>query len=112
VPRTCADVDGALALVSRLTSLDLQALDATGGTVPAHVEAFASVAPHDEIDARRLAITRETIATGMITYPPLERFPAVEDAGWQAINEALKGERDPASVPALIQSAAESALRT
>jgi hypothetical protein len=85
-------------------------LDAATGTVPANVEAVASVIPTDEIDARRLAITRDTIATGMITYPPLERFPAVEDAGWQAINAALRGTIAPADVPARIQAAAESAL--
>jgi multiple sugar transport system substrate-binding protein len=110
VPTTCGDVDGALALVERLTSVELALLDASGGTVPANVEAFAAVEPDDEIDARRLAITRDTIANGMLTYPPLERFPAIEDAGWQAINDALRGERDPAEVPSLIQAAAEAAL--
>jgi multiple sugar transport system substrate-binding protein len=110
IPRTCADADGARALVERLIGFDLAALDATGGTIPANVDAFAAVTPLDEIDARRLAITRDTIATGMITYPPLVRFPEVEDAGWHAINEALRGERDAASVPALIQAAAASVL--
>ena len=28
----------------------------------------------------------------MITYPPLVRFPEVEDAGWGAIHDALRGE--------------------
>ena len=51
-----------------------------------------------------------TIEHGMITYPPLARFPEVEDAGWQALNEALRGLRRPAEVPALVQSAAETAL--
>ena len=110
IPTTCGDVDGALALVEQLTSLQSSMLDAATGTVPANVEAFASVVPTDEVDERRLAITRDTIATGMITYPPLERFPAVEDAGWQAINEALRGELDPAAVPPRIQAAAEAAL--
>ena len=110
IPRTCGDVDGARALLDRLAGVELGALDATGGTVPANVEAFAAVTPDDEIDERRLAITRETIATGMITYPPLERFPAVEDAGWQAINEALRGRADAADVPARVQAAALSAL--
>lgn len=111
IPRTCGDVAGAAALVQRLIGFDAAALDASGGTVPAHVAAFAGVEPVDEIDARRLAITRETIATGMITYPPLERFPAVEDAGWQAINDALRGERAAADVPPIIQAAAREALR-
>jgi multiple sugar transport system substrate-binding protein len=110
IPRTCGDVDAARGLVEQLISRDAAALDASGGTVPANVDAFAAVVPDDEVDARRLAITRDTIATGMITYPPLERFPAVEDAGWQAINDALRWTLDPAEVPSRIQSAAERAL--
>lgn len=110
IPTTCGDVDGARALVERLIGFELAALDATGGTVPAHVDAFAAVTPHDEIDARRLAITRDTIATGMITYPPLEQFPAIEDAGWQAINAVLRGERTTADALASIQQVAESVL--
>ena len=110
IPTTCGDVAGARELVGRLTSFELQSLDARGGTVPAHVEAFAAVEPDDEIDARRLAITRDTIATGMITYPPLVRFPEVEDAGWEAINLALRGSLSPSEVPARIQAAAESVL--
>lgn len=110
IPRTCGDPDGARELVERLIGADAAAKDASGGTVPANVAAFAAVEPVDEIDERRLAVTRETIATGMITYPPLERFPAVEDAGWQAINDALRGERGPDEVPALVQAAAEAAL--
>jgi multiple sugar transport system substrate-binding protein len=110
IPRTCGDVEGARALVDRLIGFELQAHDATGGTVPAHVEAFAAVVAVDEIDARRLAITRDTIATGMITYPPLVRFPEVEDAGWQAINLALRGELTAVEAATRIQSAAEAAL--
>ncbi len=110
IPTTCGDVDGARALIARLANVEASMLDAANGTVPANVEAFAAVVPEDEIDARRLAITRDTIATGMITYPPLERFPAVEDAGWQAINDALRGTADPADVPSRIQAAADSVL--
>ncbi|HUP87353.1 MAG TPA: extracellular solute-binding protein [Acidimicrobiales bacterium] len=110
IPTTCGDRDAARALVERLTSFEVSALDATGGNVPAHVDAFAAVSPVDEVDERRLAITRATVAGGMLTYPPLERFPEVEDAGWQAINEALRGVRPADDVPALVQQAAEAAL--
>ena len=110
IPTTCGDPDGALELVQRLASFDFGALDATGGNVPAHVAAFAAVEPVDEVDERRLAITRSTIAGGMLTYPPSERFPEVEDAGWQAINDALRGMRPADEVPALVQRAAEAAL--
>jgi multiple sugar transport system substrate-binding protein len=112
IPTTSGDPERARALVERLVDFDAAALDASGGTVPAHIAAFDAVRPADDVDERRLAITRATIEHGMITYPPLVRFPAVEDAGWQAINEALREVRSPAEVPALVQAAAESALRS
>src|SRR4029079_15276484 len=105
------DLEGARALVERLASFDAGALDASGGNVPAHVEAFAAVDPADAADERRRAITRATIAGGMLTYPPLERFPEVEDAGWQAIHEALRGVSRPHAVAALVKRGAQSTIR-
>ena len=110
IPTTCGDLDGALRLVERLCSAEANALETASGAVCAHVAAFAAVRPADEIDARRLAITRDTIAAGMITYPPLVRFPAVEDAGWSALHRALRGELDPASALDHMQAAAAAAL--
>jgi multiple sugar transport system substrate-binding protein len=111
IPRTCGDVEAAAALLARLASEEAGALDAASGSVPAHVRAFAAVEPVDACDARRLAVTRDTIARAMITYPPLTRFPEVEDAGWAAINAALRGELEPAAAVAAVQRAAEDALR-
>jgi multiple sugar transport system substrate-binding protein len=111
IPTTCGDVNGARELITWLASEDAGRIDASVGTVPANEKAFASVEPRDEIDARRLAITRDTISGAMITYPPLERFPAVEDAGWQAINAALRGEMSPKQAVDETQAAAERALR-
>lgn len=111
MPTTCGDPDGALRLIARLCSAEANALEAASGAVCAHVEAFAAVRPADEIDSRRLAITRETIAGGMITYPPLVRFPAVEDAGWTALHRALRGELDADAALAGMQAAAVAALR-
>ncbi len=110
IPTTCADVDGAHALIAKLTSFDAARIDASGGNVPAHGTAFASVEPSDDLDAKRLAITRETIANAMITYPALERFPEVEDVGWQSINAALRGELEPVDAVAATQRAAERVL--
>jgi len=62
IPRTCSDVDGAVRLVERLCSAEANALEAASGAVCAHVAAFAAQRPADEIDARRLSITRDTIA--------------------------------------------------
>ncbi len=105
IPRTCGDVAGAIALVERLIGADLQSLDARGGSMCAHVGALAAVEPENEADARRLAVTREMIDTAMITYPPLPRFPDVEDAGWAALNAALRGECTPAEATRVIEDA-------
>ena len=110
IPRTCGELDAAVRLLERLCSTEANALEAASGAVCADVEVFAAVRPRDGRDARRLAITRDTIASGMITYPPLARFPAVEDAGWMAIHEALRGTLDPDHAVARMQRAAEAAL--
>ncbi len=110
VPRTCADVDGALALLRRLLDTERQAIDAAGGSICAHRGALAEVEPHGEIDRRRLEITRQMIDDAMITYPPLVRFPEIEDAGWSAIRDALRGQCSPAAAARAIQSVSEQIL--
>ena len=110
IPQTCGDIEGAVELVVSLSGFDAGRAEAAGGAVCAHVEAFAAVEPRDEIDALRLDITRRTIADAMITYPPLARFPEVEDAGWSAINGALRGRVTPHEAVDAIQVAAERAL--
>ncbi len=110
IPTTCEDVDAAGALVSKLISEESALLDASGGNIPANEKALAAVEPANDIDGRRLEITRDTIANAMITYPPLERFPEVEDAGWHAINGALRGELSPRDAAQSVQLAAQRAL--
>lgn len=110
IPTTCADVGAAVELIASLSSKRAGSVEAAGGGVCAHVEAFASLLPRDAVDAERLDITCETIADGMITYPPLDRFPEVEDAGWGAINAGLRGTLSAEQVVAAIQTGAEEAL--
>ncbi|MGH7785862.1 MAG: hypothetical protein ACRERC_03290 [Candidatus Binatia bacterium] len=110
IPRSCADLDAAVRLVERLCSSEANGLEAASGAVCADVEVFAAVRPRDARDARRLAITRQTIAGGMITYPPLARFPAVEDTGWMAIHQALRGDLDAGAALERMQAAAEAVL--
>ena len=109
IPRTCGDERGAHELVEQLSSFDAHARDAASGTACAHVRAFAAVQPIDEIDARRLEVIRTTIADGMITYPPLAHFPAIEDAAWTSISAALRGELQPDEATARMQASAEAA---
>lgn len=110
IPTTCGDLSGAVELVRLLTSREAGDVDAAGGNVCAHVDAFAAVEPVDDRDRRRLAITADTIATAMITYPPHPRFPVVEDAGWRTIRAALRGEITPAAAVAEIQRVALAEL--
>lgn len=110
IPTTCGDVGGAAELIRLLTSERANEIDADGGSVCAHLAAFAAIEPSDEIDRERLEITTATIEQAMITYPADPRFPEVEDAGWQAINDALRGIRGPASAVREIQRRAETVL--
>lgn len=110
IPKTCGDLDAARALVERLCSAEAHLLEAASGAVCARVDVFAAERGRDEIDARRLDITRRTIADGMITYPALSRFPEIEDAGWGALHRALCGELDAGAALREVQSAAEHVL--
>lgn len=110
IPRTCGDVPGAVGLLTRLASIEAGRLEAAAGGIPAHRAALAEHQPVDAVDAQRLAITEATIAGAMLTYPPLVRFPEVEDAGWGAIHDALTGDIDAATAVARMQAAAEEVL--
>src|SRR5262245_10787510 len=110
IPRTCGDFDGALRLLERLGAAEAHALEASSGAVCARSDVFAALRGADARDARRLEITRETVAHGMLTYPPLARFPDLEDAGWGALRRALAGETDAGAALAAMQAAAERVL--
>ncbi len=110
IPRTTRHLDEAIDLVHRLVGFGAQALDAAGGNICAHQAALRSVRPVDDTDRRRLDITARTIDQAMITYPPLADFPAIEDAGWSAIRDALLGRVDAAGAVAQIQRRAEMVL--
>jgi multiple sugar transport system substrate-binding protein len=107
VPTTCGDVERAAAFVNDLCSF---ATHARESGIPARVDALAAITPRDQIDAARLRVTQETIAIAMITYPPIEGFDAIEDAGWRAINAAIRGELGTRECCERIQSAASSVL--
>lgn len=98
IPRTCGDLDGAVALVERLCSPELHRIEASIGGIPARTDVLASIEPADAIDAERLEVTRRTIAESMITYPALERFPILEDTGAAAITTLLAGSGSTESV--------------
>lgn len=110
VPRTCGDLPRAVGLIERLLSAEAQSIDAAGGSVCAHRDAFAAVVPANHTDARRLEVTRNTIDQSMITYPSLTRFPAVEDAGWSMIREVLRHRLTPEEALMHMQQSAQQVL--
>lgn len=110
IPITCADVRESVALLKMVTSPAFNSIDADGGSVCANTEIFDEVGATNDVDFDRLRITARTIEEAMITYPPHPLFPEVEDAGWRAINEALRGLRTPADAVAEIQRRAVDIL--
>ena len=107
IPTTCADVARAAEFVQQLCAVEMQAREPG---IPAHVHALAARTPRDAVDAERLAVTQQTIAGAMITYPHIEGFDAIEDAGWQAINAAIRGEVDARTATERMQAVAEKVL--
>lgn len=110
IPTTCGNLPGALELLHRLLGHEAQRLDASGGNVCANRAAFDAAGAADEVDEQRRAILADTISEAMITYPPHERFPEVEDAGWSALRNAITGVCQPDDALTHIQRAAEAAL--
>jgi multiple sugar transport system substrate-binding protein len=108
IPRSCADLDGALALLHLLAGEEGARIEAAGGGATAHRAVAMSIRPIDATDRDRLELTQRAIAEQMITYPPNPSFPAVEDAGWQAIQAALRGQLTARAAAKQIQ---ETALR-
>ena len=110
IPRTCGDLDAAVALGEALAGARAGVVDAGAGTVPANLAAMAAYIPVDDVDRDRLAITRHTVEHAMLTYPPLDRFPEVEDAAWGALHLAITGRCDAAATVARMQTAANVVL--
>ena len=95
IPNTVRDRPGALALLHFLTSRESQTYEARLGTLPAREDSLEDAqaeAPEGSLAARRWELLEE--AKGAALIPPKhENYPAVEDAIWQGIREALLGHR-------------------
>jgi multiple sugar transport system substrate-binding protein len=110
IPNSCKELDGALQLLDDLAGHRLQSEDSKSGAIPANDQARRELTPTSEIDARRLELTSRAVAEQMITYPPLAPFPAIEDAGWRALQRAMRGEASAKEVLTSVQAVAEQVL--
>ncbi len=112
IPHTCGDIEAALNMLSELLGEPAQGVDAAGGNMVANSAALAAVEPVSDVDAVRIQITQETISQSMITYPSLEWFPVIEDAGWRVLNAAIRNDCSAAEAVRRMQAAARETLGT
>ena len=95
IPNTVRDRPGALALLRFLTSRESQTYEARLGTLPAREDSLEDAqteAPEGSLAAHRWELLEEAKEAALIP-PKHENYPAVEDAIWQGIREALLGHR-------------------
>jgi multiple sugar transport system substrate-binding protein len=93
IPATVRDRPAAVELLRFLTSRESQALEARLGTLPARIDSLGdarSEAPAGSIAERRWGLLEEAQEAALIP-PKHENYPAVEDAIWQGVREALLG---------------------
>jgi multiple sugar transport system substrate-binding protein len=109
IPATVRDRPAALALLRFLTSRESQAFEARLGTLPARSDSLRDAraeAASGSLAERRWMLLEEAQEVALI--PPKHRaYPAVEDAIWQGIREALLGK----DIEEALQDTEEAAKR-
>lgn len=95
VPNTVRDRQASISLLRFLTSRESQAYEASLGTLPARTDALADVqatVQGGSLAERRWKFLKEAAESALIP-PKHENYPAVEDAIWEGIREALVGDK-------------------
>ena len=93
IPDTVRDRPAAAALLRFLTSRASQAFEARLGTLPARSDSLGDARAEAEVGSlaeRRWALLEEAQEAALIP-PKHPNYPAVEDAIWQGVREALLG---------------------
>ena len=93
IPVTVRDRPAALELLRFLTSRASQAFEARLGTLPARSDSLGDARAEAEVGSlaeRRWALLEEAQEAALIP-PKHPNYPAVEDAIWQGVREALLG---------------------
>lgn len=95
VPKTARDPEAAVELLRFLTSRESQVHEARLGTLPARSDALEEARGESEagsMSERRWGLLEEAREAAIIP-PKHERYPAVEDAIWRGVREALVGRK-------------------
>jgi multiple sugar transport system substrate-binding protein len=110
IPNTVRDRPAAVELLHFLTSRESQAFEARLGTLPARSDALRDARADAEpgsLAGRRWGLLEEAQEAALIP-PKHPNYPAVEDAIWQGIREALLGNK---SVEEALKDTEETARR-
>jgi multiple sugar transport system substrate-binding protein len=109
ITRSARNREGAAALLRFFTSPEAQKGEARRGAVPVRRSALDAVrAETTGEEARRWALLAQTMAEALIIPPRFAAYPACEDAIWQSLQKAMRGELTPA---AAIAEAADVSAR-
>ena len=95
IPSTASDRPAAIDLLRFLTSRESQAYEARLGTLPARSDSLGdarSEAEEDSLAARRWRLLERAQEAALVP-PKHPNYPAVEDAIWEGIREALLGNK-------------------
>ena len=90
IPVAALDVSVSLLLLQHLTATGAAMADAAAGMVPARVDVAMPV--DHALDAERAELLRLTVACDLLTFPPLENYPAIEEAAAVMLRAALLGQ--------------------
>jgi multiple sugar transport system substrate-binding protein len=110
IPNSVRDRLAAIELLRFLTSKESQAFEARLGTLPARSDALRDVradATPGSLAERRWELLEEAQQAALLP-PKHQNYPAVEDAIWQGIREALLGNK---SVEEALEDTEEAARR-
>lgn len=95
IPETVQDRQASIALLRFLTSRESQAYEASLGTLPARTDALddaQATVQEGSLAERRWELLKDAAEAALIP-PKHKNYPAVEDAIWKGIREALVGDK-------------------
>lgn len=113
IPHTVRDRPAAIELLRFLTSRESQAFEARRGTLPARMDALEEVraaAATSSLAERRWGLLEKAAEAALIP-PKHPNYPAVEDAIWAGIREALLGNKSVETALEHTQGAARRAAQ-
>lgn len=94
IPKSCKNIEGALALMRFLLSDEMQYEEAQRGAIPVKTNAQDRIKKDtvpDSMEAHRLEMLEKTVRDHMLVPPKFAKYPAVEDVLWMALQKGFMG---------------------